>query len=347
VGNFIFISILLMFKALQLTEFVLAHGVSLKVIGQLIMFLSVSFLPAILPMSLLFSVLMTYGRLSTDSELIAFKAIGVSQSILTIPAFLLGVAMALVSAQTYFYLGPWGQKQSTNLIAALGSTQVISQIREGTFAEGFYNLVVYANEVNDRKGVLKDVFIYDERSKKMPLTIIAQEGQILSSPGDLEKSTILRLFNGSIHRTAEGVYTKIQFDNYDIFLSPRMKKINEEQSAKALTITELYSEMKKPNLEQNRRLELENEYHKRFALPFACIVFALIGVGMGTVVNRRVAKSGGFVISVGLIVIYWIFFMMMDTLANNGTVPAVIALWTPNVIFLVWAYYSLKMIWNK
>jgi lipopolysaccharide export system permease protein len=297
-------------------------------------------------MSLLFSVLMTYGRLSMDSEIIAFKSIGVSQGVMTLPAFLLGALMALVSAQTYFYLGPWGNRQTNDLIAALGSTQVISQIREGTFADSFYNLVVYANEVNDKKGVLKDVFIYDERSKNLPLTIIAREGQVLTSD-DLAKSTILRLFDGSIHRTTEGVYTKIQFDNYDIFLKPNISKVEDKVSPKSLTIRELYNEKAKPDLTKERRNTLESEYHKRWALPFACIIFALIGVGMGTVVNRRMAKSGGFVISVGLIVIYWVFYMAMDALANNGSLPAIVALWIPNFVFAIWAYYSLRQIWNK
>ena len=346
VGIVVFISILLMFQALKLTEFVIAHGVSIKVIGELILYSCFSFLPAILPMSLIFSVLMTYGRLSMDSEIIAFKSIGLSQGILTIPAVIVRLMMALVSAQTFFYLGPWGHRQTNDLIAALGSTEVVSQIREGTFAEGFYNLVVYANEVNSRKGILKDVFIFDERSNKFPITIIAREGQILSSE-DYHKATILRLFDGSIHRTSEGVYTKIQFNNYDIFLRPKFSKMEDEVSVKALTINELTSELMSNPKNSERLMDLKIEFHKRWALPFACILFALIGVGFGTVVNRRMAKSGGFVFSVGLIVLYWVLHVSMETLASNGSLPAGLAMWIPNFCFLGLSVYSLRMIWNR
>ncbi|MES2767535.1 MAG: LPS export ABC transporter permease LptF [Bdellovibrionota bacterium] len=346
-GIIVFISILLMFQVLKLTEFVLAHGVTIEVIMRLVIYLSISFLPAILPMSVLFSVLMTYGRLSTDSEIIAFKSLGVSQKYLTIPAIVIGVVMCVVSAQTYFFIGPWGAKQSYSLLNVLGSSQVISNIREGTFAEGFFDLVVYANSVNEKKGILKDVFIYDERSQSVPVTIIAQEGQILSPKDFSLASTVLRLFKGSIHRTGEGVYTKIQFENYDISLTPELDKNEKEDSPKAMTITEIHRELAKKDITSDRYLKLDTEYHKRWALPFACIIFSLIGVGLGTVVNRRMAKSGGFVVSIGLIVTYWILYVSMETIARNGTIHPAIALWLPNVLFFITALYALKQIWDK
>lgn len=336
-----------MFQVLKLTEFVLAHGITIEVIVRLVLYLSVSFLPAILPMSVLFSVLMTYGRLSTDSEIIAFKSLGVSQKSLTIPAVIVGIIMCVVSAQTYFYIGPWGTKQSYSLLNVLGSSQVISSIREGTFAEGFFDLVVYANSVNEKKGILKDVFIYDERSQSVPVTIIAQEGQIVSPKDFSLASTVLRLFKGSIHRTGDGVYTKIQFDNYDISLTPQLAKNEDLSSPEAMTINEIYKELSKKSISTERFLKLDTEYHKRLALPVACIVFSLIGVGLGTVVNRRVAKSGGFVVSIGLIVTYWILYVTMETVARNGTLPPVVALWLPNVLFFITSIYALKLIWNK
>jgi lipopolysaccharide export system permease protein len=346
-GVVVFIAILLMFQVLKLTEFVLAHGVTLEVIARLVIYLSISFLPAILPMSVLFSVLMTYGRLSTDSEIIAFKSLGVSQKTLTVPALVVGFIMCIVSAQTYFYIGPWGSKQSYSLLTVLGSTQVVSNIREGTFAEGFFDLVVYANSVNEKKGILKDVFIYDERSQNVPVTIIAQEGQILS-PKDLSlSSTVLRLFKGSIHRTGEGVYTKIQFDNYDISLTPTLGVNDMEDSPKVMTINQVYRELSKKDLPKQRYLRLETEFNKRMALPVACIIFSLIGVGLGTVVNRRMAKSGGFVVSIGLIVTYWALYLTMETIASNGTLPPVVAIWLPNVLFFITAIYTLRLIWNK
>src|SRR5690606_28280616 len=95
-GIFVFVGILLMFQALRLTEFVLVHGVSAGTIFSIMLYLSVSFLPVILPMSLLFSVLLTYSRLSNDSEIVAFKSLGLSMIQLAAPAVVLAVVATLM-----------------------------------------------------------------------------------------------------------------------------------------------------------------------------------------------------------------------------------------------------------
>ena len=175
-GVFIFVVILLMFQALRLTEFVLVHGVGLRTIGEIMLYLSVSFLPIILPMSLLFSVLLTYNRLSNDSEIVALKALGLSMGQLTIPALMLAGAATLMSAQTSFYLGPWGNRKFEVLINDLGRQKVGATLREGVFSEGFFDLVMYENKVDSKVGLLRDVFIYDEREAKAPVTRIDKTG---------------------------------------------------------------------------------------------------------------------------------------------------------------------------
>src|SRR6185437_9399873 len=118
-GVIVFVLILLMFQALRLTEFVLIHGVAMGTVLKMVMYLSVSFLPAIFPMSLLFSVLLTYGRLSSDSEIVALKSVGLHMGHLMAPAVLLGLFVAFLSAQTCFNLAPWGNRQFELLIARL------------------------------------------------------------------------------------------------------------------------------------------------------------------------------------------------------------------------------------
>ena len=71
-----FIFIFLMFQALRLAEFFIVHGVSAWTLGKMTMLLSLSFLPVALPVSFLIAVLTAFGRLSSDSELVAMKANG-------------------------------------------------------------------------------------------------------------------------------------------------------------------------------------------------------------------------------------------------------------------------------
>ena len=343
-GVAVFIFILLMAQALRYTEFVLIHGVGLEVIGQIMMYLSISFLPALLPMSLLFAVLMTYSRLSNDSEMVALKASGMDMSAITLPALILSILIAIISAQTSFHLAPWGNRQFELLVSRVAQTKASVSIREGTFSDGFFDKVVYANEVDTNTGELHNVFIYDETQGDLPLTIIAKRGEIIQDPS-APNSVLVRLFNGDIHRKGEA-HTKIKFDAYDLKMTDPIKEEAREKSSPSLSIDEITALLKKPEVVDDQRLTLTAEYHKRWAISLVCIVFALLGVGLGTNTNRRSQKAGGMILCLIVVIAYWVIYVTCEGLARGGKVPPALAIWFPNVLFAGLTFWSLKRNWN-
>jgi lipopolysaccharide export system permease protein len=345
-GVVIFVGILLMFQALRLTEFVLVHGVGLKTIGSIMLYLSVSFLPVILPMSLLFSVLLTYSRLSNDSEIVAFKSLGLSMAHLAVPAMVLSLAATLMSAQTSFYLGPWGNRKFEVLITDLGRKKAAATLRDGVFSEGFFDLVVYANKVDSKAGLLDDVFIYDERDPKAPVTIIAKQGHLIQENTDTGSGALLRLTQGNIHRTHQNTYTKVDFNSYDINLFSAYDNSERKKSPPSMTIDEVSAELGRSDLPAPERARLEIEYHRRWSLSCACVIFALLGVGLGTVTNRRSSRGAGFVICLGLLISYWVLYVSAEGVARNGWMPASVSLWLINVIFFLVALKTLQRSWN-
>lgn len=345
-GIAIFVAILLMFQALRLTEFVLVHGVGLKTIFQIMLYLSISFLPVILPMSLLFSVLLTYGRLSNDSEIVAFKSLGLNMMQLTWPALFVAVAATAMSMQTSFYLGPWGNRRFEVLINDLSRQKVGATLREGVFSEGFFDLVIYANKVDSKAGHLEDVFIFDERDSKSPVTIIARTGQIFQETRREGKLGLLRLNNGNVHRTHENTYTKVDFESYDITLFDPYQFSDREKSAPSLTIDELGERIRDETIEPKNRRKLEVEYHRRWSLSFACLIFGLLGVGLGTVTNRRSSRGSGFVVCLILLIGYWVLYIGAESAARSGFLPAWLGLWAVNLVFIGIAYQSLKKSWR-
>jgi lipopolysaccharide export system permease protein len=345
-GVLVFVTILLMFQALRLTEFVLVHGVSTRTIGEIMLFLTVSFLPVILPMSLLLSVLLTYSRLSNDSEIVALKSLGLSMGQLTVPALLLGASATVMSAQTSFYLGPWGNRQFEVLMNELGRQKVGAAIKEGVFSEGFFDLVVYANKVDAKAGLLQDVFIYDERDAKAPITIIAKSGSLVQENTKSGQSALLRLNEGNIHRTQQNTYTKVDFGSYDINLFNAYELSEKKKSPPSMTIDEVSAELRRADLDPKQRSKLEIEYQRRWSLSGACLIFALLGVGLGTVTNRRASRGSGFVVCIVLLIAYWICYLSAEGIARNGWVPAGVALWGVNAIFLLVALRALKQSWT-
>ena len=343
IGVLIFLFILLMFQALRLTEFVLVHGVNIKTVAQIMGYLAISFLPVILPMSLLFSLLITYGRMSADSEVMAFKALGLKMTHLAIPAIAVGAMATFASAQTSFYLAPWGNRQFEVLINELGRLKAGATIKEGVFSEGFFDLVVYANEVDSKAGLLKKVFIYDERESGAPLTIIAREGRLIrESDAKFGDRAHLQLLDGSIHLTESETYTKIDFSSHEINLFDPVKQQEKSKSLPSMSLDELTAALKAKSLDAKQTRKFQIELHRRWALSVACLLFAFIGVGLGTTTNRRLARSSGMVLCLIVIVTYWILYISAEGMARNGLLPPGVAIWGVNVIFTYFAWWSMR-----
>jgi lipopolysaccharide export system permease protein len=345
-GVFIFICVLLMFQALRLTEFMLVHGIRYTSILRIMGYMSISFLPMLMPMSLLFAILLSYNRLSMDSEIIALKASGVNPSSILLPSLFFAALVAVASSQTTYYLAPWGNRQFEVLINRLGSTKAAASIKEGTFSEGFFDLVVYANKVNSNSGQLYDIFIYDEKNPKVPVTILAQEGQIIPDSTHPGHSVLLRLFKGQIHRRSES-HTVVNFDSFDVYLRDPIQFEEKKKTSSSLNFNELQVLRNSNTIPKDQRHEYDIEYHKRSALSFACIVFCIIGLGFGIVTNRRSGKSSGFVLSVGFIILYWILYLSFESLVRSNTLPITwLGLWLPNIIFLIIGLNKLRQNWN-
>jgi len=343
-GLSVFLLIILMFQVLRLTEFALIHGVDVATLAEIILFICISLLPALFPMSLLFSILWTYNRLSYDSEILALRACGLSLWPIMTPALVLSLMIGLFSAQTSFEMAPWGNRQFEVLFSNLKQTKAAATIKQGTFSEGLFDLVVYANRIDSNTDKMEDVFIYDERDPDQPLTIIAKTGVLQRDeklPG--HKATLI-LENGSIHRKAES-HTKINFETFDVRLNDPLEIREREKSAPSWTLSDILTKLNEP-LPPKEMIKVQIEWHKRMAIAVLCLIFGLMGVGLGIQTNKRTAKSSGFVLCLIVIVLYWVLYISAEGFARSGQLPAALAIWSPNFLFGSYALYSIKKIWN-
>src|SRR5205823_8000403 len=80
--------------------------------------------------------------------------------------------------------------------------------------------------------------------------------------------------------------------------------------------------------------------HKHFSIPFACIVFGVLGLPLG-ITNRRGGKSSGFSLSIAIIVTYYVMLNNGEHLAAGGKIPTWVGMWTPNLLLLAIGIYLL------
>jgi len=342
IGLLTFTVILLMDKILKLIELIVNRGVSFSKILMLLLFISPSFLIFTIPMAVLLGTLLSFGRLSGDSEITAFKASGVSLYQLFLPISILSVIAYLFTSFLVFYGLPWGNRGFMATIYLIAQSKADIEIKERVFNDVFDGLVVYVDKVPIQGKRIEGVLIYDERDKEKVNTIFAKEGFLNSDPKSHE--VVLRLLNGDIHRfeTKTKVYQRMKFDTYDLKLelgktfAALGKKLKEHE----MSIDEIKEKIKKMKIKGEDTTGQEVELHKRYAIPFACIVFGLIGVPLG-IQPRRSARSYGFILGIFILMTYYMSLTASEILAMKKTIPAFLAGWAPNFLFCGLGVYLL------
>jgi lipopolysaccharide export system permease protein len=181
---------------------------------------------------------------------------------------------------------------------------------------------------------MEGILIYDERDQGKLVTIFAREGFLASDPRSQE--VILRLLNGDVHRIDHqtNIYQKIKFDTYDLKLelAKTFTTIGKKLKDKEMSINDIKEKMEEMRKRGRDITPLKVELHRRYAFPFACIVFSLIGVPLG-IQPRRSGRSYGFIFSILIILAYYISLTASEIFAVRHTLPAFLAGWAPNFLF--------------
>lgn len=345
-GLSVFILVLVMFQSFNLSEYIIVHGVKIETVSKLVFYIMLGYLPMLLPIALLFAILMVYGRMSGDSEIVAFKALGLSSTHLLIPAMIIGAIISLLSLQTSFRLAPWGNRNLDSMINVLAQTKPGSALREGVFSQGFFDLVVYANKIDSNNGILNNIFIFDERDPSSPTTIIAKEGHIVNKNSITGNEAYLHLLKGNLHKSNEEVYTKIDFGSYKINLFDPHKVEERQLPPDSLNLAELNQALQTKEKGTNEYMKLLLEWHRRWSLSFTCFVFALLGFSISAITNRRTARSGSIVICISAVVIYWTLQMSCEAMVRKGVLPAAFGTWLANFIFLFYSIFLFRRMAN-
>jgi lipopolysaccharide export system permease protein len=339
-GTATFTGVLIMGRLLKIADLVVAKGVPLTDILRTIGYLLPGFCLVTIPMAFLLALLLAFGRLSTDSEITAMKSSGVGLTSLLPPV--LGCALIAYLATTFVtvYALPWGNTSFKKLISNEIETRATTTIRERVFNDDLPGVVLYAEQSDPGNNTLSGILIYDERDPTEPSTIFAEQGMVATDTAT--RVIRLHLKNGSIHRSmANKGYRMLEFRDYDLSINllPIDKMIFTNELD--MTFKELRHTMRVPGIAAKVRRDLQLEFHRRFSLPFACFVFALIGVPLG-IQNERSGKGAGFTVSIAVILVYYIVLSAGRILGERGLVHPAAAVWLPNFLFFIAGVYLFR-----
>lgn len=340
----IFTFVLLMGRIPRLTELVINKGVPISEMLQLFSYLLPTFFSVTVPLSFLLGILLAFGRLSSDNEFIALKASGISLYSLLKPVIILAFACSLLTAWLTISIEPAGKSAFRSTLFQIASSRASVGIRPGVFNDDFDGIVLYARGMDERRGIMKNVFISDERAGETPATILAQQGRFIPDPDNY--SMTLHLSDGSIHRQPKtenkSTYQIVGFSSYDINLDMGSQLAPNEgryRSRGELSWNGLQKAQSNTKNEKSR-LRFAVEMHKRVAIAFAPLVFALVGVPLSLQSNRS-GKGAGFSLALAISLVYYLLLSIASTVAGKGLLPVAVALWVPNLCFLCGGSYFL------
>lgn len=333
-GLALFTFILLIARIMKLVEMIVNRGVPALEILRVFAYILPAFLEVTVPMALLLAVLLACGRLSADSEVTAMKAAGLSLYQIAAPIAAFAGLVFLLSLFLSLYARPWGNSALKSAIFDLARTRATVGLKEHVFNDEFKGLVIYVEKIEPPGSNLQRILISDRRQPGEENTVVAKRGTLVAHEDT--RSVNLRLFDGTIFtsRSSEQGYHKTDFNTYDVNLNlsealGQMETREREPSEMPLQDLRetVAAERAKGEHARPERVELA----RRFSIPFAALVFAVIGVPLGLQPVRAV-RSRGLAVSLVIILSYYLMLSAAETLATQGKAPIALAMWTPNLV---------------
>jgi LPS export ABC transporter permease LptG len=253
-------------------------------------------------------------------------------------ALLAGVACAV----TFWIMAvalPAANQAHREILFSLVVNKTRTALKPRVFADDWLpgQMVVYVSDIAAETGRWKDVFIYDTRLPQRPRAILARGGRLVID--EARKAVELHLEQGVTHvfdavhpelyeaqgfRTAE---LPLPFEQF--FPNVTLAKGDRE-----MTLGELAGKIDELRARDPRNADIPRfavEWHKKFSIPAACLVFGLLGLGL-SLGSKKEARSAAFALSVAVIFLYSVILRLGEQAGDTGMMPPPLAMWGANIV---------------
>lgn len=328
----------------QLIGDVIKFGIPLNNAIQLFVLKTTIIIALSFPMGTLLATIFVFGRLNSDSEIIAFRSCGISFLRLIRPILIIGFIISLLTIWFNETIVPHAERQSENILLSYRE-KTNPTIKEGV------NLTQYENKLPKRiinvsqidRGALKEVTVAEFNKGVLSRIIRSQSGKWLIEGG-------WEFYNGVMYDyppESHDSHTIIHFDTHKINLQinpynvEKRSKRNKERSSRELREHIKFKQSTGQEISKDQM-----DYHMKFALPFASLIFTIIGTSVGLRPQRSTsAQSLG--LSLMIILGYYVLMAVGMAFGLSQTLHPILAAWLPNLIVAgVGIYYQSRLIKN-
>ena len=352
----------------NLIEQILVRGVAFVDAARVMLITLPHIVVLTIPMSFLFGVLLAVGRMNADNEIVAIQAGGIPARRMLRPIAAIGVLLTIFNGYLYLAVIPQSGRELRELkVRLFAEAKNLGRIEPKVFHEQLPNVLLYLRDANPETGEWRDIIFFDSSDPDVERLTLAKRGRKVTagidataaSGGMPEVEQWIRLedvvshqFSRSdpetyrINRTRSQLFRPEMSGGGTVRFRLGMAERGTTELIRFLGGGELTasgpadSVLDEPNREIERR-HAAVELNKRLAIPFACVVFALLALPLG-VGSRSGGRGRGFVISVAVVLAYYLVNNQGEMMAMEGTIPAWLGVWLPNLVLTMVALVLMR-----
>lgn len=333
-------------QSLRLFDFIVNRGLPAESFLLFAALLIPSFLTIVLPVAAFVSVLFIFNKLSTDSELIVMRACGLSQYSVARPALLLALICTLAMYLITLYVLPLSFRNFKDLQHDIRTNYSSVLLEEGVFTEVEDEVVIYIGS-RTPEGQLLDIMVHDQREAEIPVTIVAEVGEILA--GETGPVLVLHQGNRQNFDPEQRQLNTLSFERYALQLSEAKSEERTWREAPERYLHEIFRPAQTTDEERYRSILLANG-HQRIAMPLyvpAFVMLALAPFLMGEFSRRGYWKR--ILVTVVCVTVLQVQVLALeDVVANDIDMLPVIYIGAilPNVLLIYLVFWANPQAWK-
>ena len=324
----------------KIAKYITDYGASLSAVIKVFIFGLPNVIMWTFPMSMLLATLLTFGRLSSSSEITAMKSCGIGFFRIATPAIILGFFVSIAAILFNEHVVPWANTAYRNVVyyEIQGNTGAKSQdhIILKDIKDGQIQRLLYARR-------------YDADSQSLQ-NVTLQEFNDAGNVSHVENAEYAEyegkewiMHNGMLYDISDGESEHtLRFNTQVLPISASPRQIvREQKNPEELTMKELKAQIRIMKTQYVDTNKLETELYQRITVPMASLIFALIGVPLGLQPTRN-SSSAGFAMSVIIIFFYYALMTMANAIGRSGALSPMLAVWIPNIVGLIAGLFLIR-----
>jgi lipopolysaccharide export system permease protein len=313
----------------ELVRAIILRGMPFTVAMQVFVYRLPSIVVYIFPMATLLAALLAFARLSGDSEVTAFRASGISLYRIIVPVLALGLLVSLANLLFSEIVVPESNKATKNLLletTAKHKPKLQRNVFVPEMERGVLKRIFYAETL--KGSTMHDVIVQEFDEGRLTQIVTAKQATWQQDKDEW-------LFTaGTIYLIAEsGEYKHlIKFKEQSLAFkyTPADFYIG-DKNPEEMTIAELRNFI---GLKQKMGVDVTDfmlQLNMKMSIPFASLVFALLGAPLG-ITRRRASSSIGLGLSIIVIFFYYILTFISMAVGELRIISPALAAWLPNFI---------------